>query len=376
MKMTSRERLLAAIRGQDVDRIPWSPFLAYWWENQPKTIQDRGQTWFLKELGADALLRGFAPPFTCSNLHGTGAYPDQFCLDVPGCDMRREVHGDDWVVQYVTPVGSLTMCSRYSPAGNTRFVIEHPVKRREDYKILSYLVERMIIRANYEFIQQEIDALGEDGLYAPLISPFLKTPLQALIEHFVGTQQLMYDLMDYPEEVEVLLAVMSARAMEAVQIAIESPAEAFITWEDSSTTNVSPSLFARYIASDLNRWGQAVHAAGKLLMHHACGHVRALLPIMAQETVDMIESLSPPPTGNVEIWEAQEVLGSRVGVIGGIEPTKFLELDLAALRIYVETLLDKVNPRHYVLANSDSCPPGVSIEKFRLVTEIVQFNNR
>jgi len=370
--MTARERLLAALRGQEVDRIPWSPFLAYWWENQPKAIQDRGQPWFLKEIGADALLRGFAPPFSCSNFYGADVYPDQFCLVFPGCDMRREVNGNDWAVHYMTPVGTVTMLSRYSPAGNTRFVIEHPIKRREDYKILRYLVERMILRANYGFIQQEIDALGEDGLYAPLISPFLKTPFQALIEHFVGTQQLMYDVMDYPKEVEALLAVMSERAMEAVQIAIASPAEAFITWEDSSTTNVSPSLFTKYIAPDLNRWGQAVHAAGKLLLHHACGHVRALLPIMAREAVDMIESLSPPPTGNVEIWEAQTVLGSRIGVIGGIEPTHFLNLEVQSLRNYVETLLDRINPRHYILANSDSCPPGVAIEKFRLVTEIVQ----
>lgn len=372
IEMTSRERLLAALRGQEVDCIPWSPFLAYWWEHQPQEVQDRGQLWFLKEIGADALLRGFATPFTSSDIHGVDYYPDSFYNPIPGCETRREVKGDDWRVQYVTPVGTLTMLSRYSAPANTRFVIEHPVKQREDYKILSYIVERMVIEPHYEPIQQAIEELGEDGLYMPLISPFLKTPFQALVEHFVGTQQLVYDLVDYPEEVEALLAVMSERAMEAVQIAVESPAEAFITWEDSSTTNVSPTLFARYIALDLNRWGQAVHVAGKLFIHHACGHVRHLLPIMAEEAIDAVESLSPPPTGNVEIWEAQEVLGPRVGIIGGIEPVRFLTLDMNSLRDYLETLLQRVSPRHYVLANSDSCPPGVSVEKFRLVTEIVR----
>lgn len=372
MEMASHERLLAALRRQEVDRIPWSPFLAYWWEHQPQQIQERGQVWFLKEIGADPLLRGFATPFTSSDIHGVDYYPDSFYNPIPGCETRREVKGDDWRVQHVTPVGTLTTLSRYSAAGNTRFVVEHPVKQREDYKILSYIVERMVIEPNYEPIQQAIEELGEDGLYMPLISPFLKTPFQALVEHFVGTQQLVYDLVDYPEEVEALLAVMSERAMEAVQIAVESPAEAFITWEDSSTTNVSPTIFARYIAPEITRWGQAVHAAGKLLVHHACGHVRALLPTMAEEAIDAVESLSPPPTGNIEVWEAQEILGSRVGVIGGIEPTYFLNFDLDGLRDYVEELLTQVNPCHYVLANSDSCPPGVSVEKFRLVTEIVR----
>ncbi len=372
MQMTSRERLLAALRGQEIDRIPWSPFLAYWWEHQPQEIQDCGQLWFLKEIGADPLLRGFATPFTSSDIHGVGYYPDSFYNPIPDCETRREVKGDDWRIQYVTPVGTLTTLSRYSALANTRFVIEHPVKQREDYKVLSYIVERMVIEPNYQPIQQAIEELGEDGLYMPLISPFLKTPFQALVEHFVGTQQLVYDLVDYPEEVEALLAVMSERAMEAVQIAVESPAEAFITWEDSSTTNVSPAMFARYIAPELTRWGQVVHAAGKLLIHHACGHVRHLLPIMAEEAIDAMESLSPPPTGDVEIWEAQEVLSPRVGIVGGIEPTHFLNLDLDGLRDYVEELLAQVNPCHYVLANSDSCPPGVSAEKFRLVTEIVR----
>jgi len=371
MEMTPRERLLAALRGQEVDRVPWSPFLAYWWEHQPEEVQDRGQFWFLQEIGADPLLRGFATPFTSSNIHGLDLY-DSFRHPIPGCETRRQVEGDDLQVQFVTPVGTLTMRARYSSVGNTTFVVEHPVKRREDYKILSYIVERMVIAPDYEPIRQAIEELGEDGLYVPLISPFLKTPFQALVEHFVGTQQLVYDLMDYPEEVEALLEVMSERAMEAVRIAVESPAEAFITWEDSSTTNVSPAMFARYIAPEMTRWGQVVHAADKLLIHHACGHVRALLPVMAEEAIDAVESLSPPPTGDVEIAEAQEVLGPRVGIVGGIEPTHFLTLDIEGLQEYVETLLDRVQPCHYVLANSDSCPPGVSVEKFRLVTEIVQ----
>jgi uroporphyrinogen-III decarboxylase len=371
MEMTSRERLLAALRGQEVDRIPWSPFLAYWWEHQSKALQDRGQVRFLREIGADALLRGFSFPFTSSDVHGFKRH-ESFCNPLPGCEFHREDKGDQVRIQYETPLGTLTTLARNSSVGNTRFVTEHPVKRREDYKILSYIIERMVIAPNYEAIQQEIESVGEGGLSMPLISPFLKTPFQALVEHFVGTQQLVYDLMDYPEEVEALLAVMSERAMEAVRMAVESPAEAFIIWEDSSTTNVSPTLFSRYIAPEINRWGQALHTAGKLLVHHACGHVRALLPVMAQESIDAIESLSPPPTGNVEVWEAQEILDPRVGIIGGIEPVHFLTLDLKDLRDYVETLLDRIRHRHYILANSDSCPPGVSVEKFRLVTEIVQ----
>jgi uroporphyrinogen-III decarboxylase len=157
-----------------------------------------------------------------------------------------------------------------------------------------------------------------------------------------------------------------------VRISVESPAQVFISWEDSSTTNVSPVLFDRYIAPDLNRWGGVIHDAGKLLLHHACGHVRALLPTMAKEHVDAIESLSPPPTGNVEIWDARQTLGPEMGLIGGIEPVNFLNLDLPHLCAYVENLIDHMGAHRYILANSDSCPPGVALEKFILVSEMVR----
>jgi uroporphyrinogen-III decarboxylase len=72
------------------------------------------------------------------------------------------------------------------------------------------------------------------------------------------------------------------------------------------------------------------------------------------------------------MWEAREVLGPEMGLIGGIEPVNFLNLDLEGLRVYVDELLDRLPHHRYILANSDSCPPGVSVEKFKLVTEMVE----
>ena len=356
-EMTSRQRLLAAVRGEDVDRLPWSPFLAYWWEHQSPEMQARGQFAFVRELGGDFLARGFVTPFKA--------------VLPPDCEVRVDQKNGYTRTTHITPVGTLSTLQIYSPDGNTHFVIEHPLKTVDDFKILSYYFERLRFEPNYQPVQEGIQQVGEDGLCAPLIAAFGKSPFQSLLEHYAGTEELNYFLVDCPAEVEALLEVMSLRSMEAVRISVESPAEVFITWEDSSTTNVSPRQFKRYIASEMDRWGQVVHASGKYLLHHACGHLRALLPTMALEEIDMVESLPPPPTGDVEIWEAQPLLG-KVGVIGGIEPVRFLQLNLEELSAYVEELLARVNPHRYILANSDSCPPGVSLAKFHRVTELVR----
>ena len=57
--MKSRQRLLGALRGEKIDRTPWSPFLAYYFENLPEEIRKKGQFDYFQKMGADPLLRGF-----------------------------------------------------------------------------------------------------------------------------------------------------------------------------------------------------------------------------------------------------------------------------------------------------------------------------
>jgi len=371
--MRSKERLLTAISGGEVDRVPFSPFLAYWWDFAPSSVTHNGQFAFLQKLGADPLLRGFQTSFTNSDILGLEEGVYNVSDDFPGCQIIRQTNSSGKKVTWSTPVGDLTLIKTYSPAGKTWMVTHYPIQQKEDYKTLLYLVEKMSIQPFYQSVIDEIVEVGEDGLSAPLISPFRKTPFQALIEHFVGTVKLVYDLYDFPELIEEVLEIMNQRAREAVEISINGPAEAFITWEDSSTMNTNPQTFKKYIASELSEWGNRIHKSGKILIHHACGHIKDLLPEMAEEKVNAVESITPPPTGNTEIWEAQKVLSRKgISVIGGIDPVKFQEYDIPALEEYVKRILNNTSKGGFILANSDSCPPNVTIEKFRKVVEIVQ----
>jgi uroporphyrinogen-III decarboxylase len=374
--MTPKERIVAAIRGREVDRLPWCPFFTYWWDAQPEARQKAGQPAFYREIGADALLRGPTTAFTASDVLGMAEVPlgASYNLkdDLPGCTLSRTADAGHKYVSWETPVGRLDLTLTYSAQGGTWFVTRHPVRKKEDYKTLQWLVERMRLRPHYDEVHAQIDELGEDGLVVPLISPFLKSPFQSLIEHFVGTEKLCYDVYDFPEVVEQTIAVMGRKAREAVRLSVESRAEAFITWEDSSTTNLSPELFRKYVVPEIDVWGRIVHAAGKMLIHHACGHVKELLPLIAGEQVAAVESVSPPPTGNIEIWDAQALLQDRIGLIGGIEPVKLQSYQGREFERYIREILEKTAVKHFILANSDSCPPAVTEQSFRTVSRLVR----
>ena len=201
-----------------------------------------------------------------------------------------------------------------------------------------------------------------------------------MIEFYVGTEELNYMLADYPDEVENCLAVMHENSRKCADIAVESDAEAFIFWEDSSTLNVSPAQFEKYIMNEINYWGKKAHENGKYLIHHACGSLKGFMPILKDMEIDMIESISPPPTGDIELWDAHKILitskknNPAVGLAGGIEPVMLLTLSEDDLYVYTQNLIEKmklVNCKRFILANSDSCPVGVDEKKFKLVSDLI-----
>lgn len=366
MGMTPKERILAAIRGKETDRIPWSPFLTYWWEAQSNQRRAMGEAAFLKSIGADPLIRGHYPgPGKEGNLV-------LFYQAREKCETREETRGRNRRVIHETPVGVLEERYQYVEEGNTWFLVEHPVKTKEDFKILSYMMEHTQLRPDYSGFDQLVHQYGEEALFVPMLPPEGKSSFQALLEHWVGTEELVYDLMDFEDTVLDTLDAMRAISRKAAYIAAASSAEVLISWEDTSTTNISPSFFRDYILPEINEWCNILHEGGKLFMHHACGHMKDLMELEAQSGVDCLESLSPPPTGNIELWDARAILPGRISLIGGIEPTVFLYSSQEQLMGYVRKLCQNMRGTPFVLANSDSCPPGVSIEKLRGITDLVK----
>lgn len=356
--MTSKERIVAALNGDPHDHIPFSPFLAYVWGFFPREIQDAGPRAFHRAIGADPLWRGAPCPVKA-------VMPSQVQTKV--ADIK-----DRTVIVTTTPVGSIQMVRAKSDVGNTNFLIEHPLKTEEDYKVQMWLEEHTTYEYAPAAVTEHFKGPGKEGLSLGMLISRTKSAYQNLVEHLAGTEELIYALADFPDVVRSLWQIMVAKDLEAVRMALESEYEYFITWEDSSTQNYSPAQYDEFIGSEIGEWCNLLNANGKRYIQHACGHVAALTERMRNHGVLAIESLSPPPTGNLTIKQARDMVGGSMGIIGGIEPTRFLSLTEAALESYVESAIEDAKGGPFVLANSDSCPPGVSIEKFKLVAEIAK----
>ncbi len=147
-----------------------------------------------------------------------------------------------------------------------------------------------------------------DALFRRWSARSTKTSFQSMIEYWVGTEEMAYALADMPDEVEQTLETMWKVSEQGARLSAASEAEAFISWEDTSTTNISPTWYERYILPEISRWCDVLHEAGKLYIQHACGHLRALSPLIAGSKIDALESVSAPPTGNITPLELREQL--------------------------------------------------------------------
>ena len=356
--MNSKERLIAALHGQPVDHVPFSPFLAYVWESFSPEVQEAGQLAFHHTVGADPLWRGAPCPVKAIR-------PDAM-------ESRTVSEGEREVTNITTPVGTLRFVRARSSQGNTHFLVEHPLKTEDDYKVWMWVEEHTTYVSNMDAVEEHFQGKGREGLSVGMLVPRSKSAYQDMIEFFVGTEEMAYAQVDFPDTVRTLWELMVENDRRAVAMSLESDYNYFLTWEDSSTQNYSPSQYDEFIGSEIGEWCRTLAGAGKHYIQHACGHLAALTTRMRDHGVFAVESISPPPTGNITIRDARALVGDTMGIVGGIEPTHFLDLTETELAPYVESVIEEAQGGPFVLANSDSCPPGVTVEKFRLVADVAR----
>lgn len=366
----SRERLLNAMRGKKTDHLPWSPNLGYWWQYEDAAFLEQGEVAVLRSFGCDPLIRGHKPGKKPSDWEHVRVYSTHY----GACSVDTVVNGNTKTTFIRTPLGELRGEYRYSSSGYTWFLQRHPVQSEKDYETLITLFNSIELEfdnsAYIEFEQQ----YGEDALLVPIlpIELNLKSGFQSLLEFWVGTEQLAYDVYDFPDIIEETLKSMRRVSRLAAEICAASDAEAFLSWEDTSTTNISPSFYEQYILPELNEWSDILHQRDKLYMQHACGHLKNLVSQIGNSRVDGIESITPPPVGNLDLQDARKRMKSGQFLIGGIDAVRFLNSSQDTLRRYVLDLIEKMDGTPFVLANSDACPPGVAHGKFRMISELVR----
>ena len=369
---------MAALRHEETDRVPWSPLICgYYSLGLPEPLRGNDLA-VQRAIGADVMERisttvygqmlpsGIPPAFEIS--HGK---PIESVTKSNEVAIREVREGKLLLRIYETPVGVVreTYETRESSPWMA-FPVEYKIKTREDLNVYRYIVEAQEYQPAYdEFIRISAE-IGEDGI-ATTPSPI--SPFQMLLEVELGVEQFHYFLIDYPDEIEALMKVMHIKNLEACEIIAESPAEVVILYENTSTSYMSPPMFAQFVLEHLNQYADLYHRAGKIVLIHACGTLRAIVEELGLGRYDGICDIAPPPTGDLELAEAKEAWGKRKVATGGIDATAFVSLSPEEMKTHVRHILQRVSShRGVILGSGDAVPAGTPLETLMAVTEAVE----
>jgi hypothetical protein len=257
---------------------------------------------------------------------------------------REEREGDVVHRFWETPRGELRETRRWNAEQATSFVLEYPVKGVADFRALAARLgdERWEIDpAGVGALRARAELTGEDGI---LTLSLPGTPLGDLVRVYMGAERLAYECADHPAELGDLLAAMEDNYLRRLRLAVSLPADAVISYDDTSTTTISPRMFEEWEMPYIRRATAIAHAAGRLYIHHSCGHVRDLLALYARTPMDAVDSLNMPPTGNVSIGEAKARLGRGIVMLPTFVQVFGSMKDRDAVRRSVRRMFEEAAP--------------------------------
>ena len=353
--------MLTAYRGGQPDRLPWLANMDHWYNvnRQRGTLPERYRDWPLWDIQRDLRTSIW------QRVGVIKAHPD------PRVKVTREGTETGWVNTIETPVGVLREgYSRAPDFTQAAFRTEWRVKTPDDLRVALCELEAARYEVDDTAFQQAVEGVGDDGI---VLSSACRDPLMALLSGWMGVERFSYALTDSPREVDQALRRLAEDGIARARVAAQSACEIFQVGGNISAMVVSPALFATYALPFFQQVCDILHAAGKFAQYHFDGHVRPLLPHIAESRLDAIEALTPKPSGDVTLAEAIEFFGDELLIQGGVPAAMVTHgFDDTAFEDFIAETISVALRGRVALGMGDNVPPDGDIERVRRITEMVE----
>ncbi|MDY6877244.1 MAG: uroporphyrinogen decarboxylase family protein [Chloroflexota bacterium] len=317
--MTSRERMLAAIKRQVPDRLPVTTHhvMSYFLD----TYMDHISTpEFFDYFGLDAYVWTVPyrsqPGYTWLDKHGFPVTDDWRIISEPIPDQKYyTVH---WRI--VTPKGELTTYMQGNE--HTAWLSEPIIKKKSEIDILGEYMP--MPAADVEAINQAAGELGERGLVRGHVCGFDVFGQPGCWQDaacLVGIEKLILATFDDPEWVHALLRTLQRRKKAFIRSLDGARYDVIeLGGGDASTTVISPQIFRQFVAPYDGELIALAHEYGQRIVYHTCGGMMPILEDIADMGPDAMETFTPPAMGgDVDLAEAKRRIGHRVCMIGGFD---------------------------------------------------------
>ena len=365
VKMSSRERLTAALRRQPVDRLPWTVDLGYY--NTALRIQHRfdsryeGMEGYLRqheELGADPYFSG--APGVCR-------------MDLGDVKRAATESASECTTAWTLDGRTLKGIERYLPESFCWAWSRHPVETVEELELFLRMARRFRLTPDVERHRAAQQACGERAL---LICGLPRNPVAAMLAEWCGVMAASYLIADAPDAFSETLGVLE-RLTDPLFDALCVYRPAVVHFCDNISGETVGSFWDRFMLPLYRRRLKPLQEAGIVCVIHNDGTVGSVLGRIAAAGFDGAEALTPAPVGDVAPGDLRRLAGRDDFVLWGMVPGAMFApfWSEADFRAHVERVLRECSGP-MVLGSADQIPPGADLRRVRIVHEILTASSR
>lgn len=164
--------------------------------------------------------------------------------------------------------------------------------------------------------------LGQDGTAAGCLG---LPGLAHLVDLFDGRlETATYVVYDRPDLVELYRETLEKRLVATLEQLLEVPELDYIQIGQSGMLTLStPELFRTLCLPSLKKLTRMCREAGVITELHCCGKERMVIQACYEETdLDSINPLQPPPMGDCDLAEVKQAVGDRLCLKGNVGVTE------------------------------------------------------
>ncbi len=348
---------MRAIRHEEADRVPVSPRIHIWLKDHYGCTCWQHQVRIAQEFDYDPFIYVSSPyPNYIGELRAD--YEDlndvQVKLDIERFEFYTRVRRT-----IDTPVGRLSdrivqhkPYAGYGSDPNPHWE-ERLVKEPKDLEALAFLLPKPE-PGDYADIVAIQEAVGERGLVNFVVN--------SALDHQAGWAFELVDMMiacfDNPQFVHDLLRLFQDHSLAETQTALAAGAKViFVPWYFASlSAGWSPDFFATFFLPLIQEHVALVHEMGGLYHYYDDGAVSRILSWLADTGVDVLSTLPPSPTGDVELAQAKAAVGDRLCFNGNVDLLHVIKDGTPELihNTVRRAILDAAPQGGFILGTSDS----------------------
>ncbi len=390
--MTRKERMLKTLRGERVDKIQWAPRLDLWYNAHKLagTLPDEYKNASLIEI-CDHLDWGFhavVPNFKQlrgpeDDMHrGLGVYnlnTMPFRTEFRDTDIAAEYRGDETVVTYKTPFGSISTKTVYDDAMRAAGIsithlAETPYKGSiNDLKVIGHIFDNAEVLPNYEGFLEFSGLVGERGIPVGFLS-LAGSPMHLLQRELMPMDQFFFAAHDYPDEMAECAGKIGKYYDRMFRVCADSPSDVFLCGANYDASVTYPPFFSEHIVPWLKRFADILHAEGKYLLTHTDGENTGLLEGYIESGIDIADSICPEPMTRLSLKEVRDYFNGRINIMGGIPSITLLKntMDDTEFERFLDDFFTNLGAGdHIILGISDTTPPAAEFSRLKKIAQYI-----